>query len=265
MSFSQQQWIDIGAYTKSKGLDFISSPFSNAAVEVLEAAHVDCYKIGSGEVTNLLLLEKVSQTSKPVIISSGMSSYLELDAAVQFLLDREVKLSILQCTTAYPTQPENYGLNVITELKERYPTLEIGFSDHSGSLSAGIAAVTLGAQILEFHVVFHKSMFGPDVEASLTLEEAKDLVRYCQEVSTAMSYPIDKSETKHFSELKSIFEKSLSVNKDLPEGHVLRFEDLEAKKPKGYGMDANQFEKVIGQRLMSSMKAWSFLKHNDIS
>jgi N-acetylneuraminate synthase len=265
MSFTPEQWKAIGAYTKSKGLEFISSPFSNAAVDVLEDAEVDRYKIGSGEVTNLLLLEKVAKTGKPVIISSGMSSLDELDCAVKFLTDQQVKVSILQCTTAYPTQPNQYGLNVITELKQKYPSFPVGFSDHSGSLSAGIAATALGAEILEFHVVFHKSMFGPDVKASLTIEETKDLVRYCQEVSTAMSYPIDKSETKHFSELKSIFEKSLSVNKDLPEGHVLRFEDLEAKKPKGYGMDANQFEKVIGQRLMSSMKAWSFLKHNDIS
>jgi N-acetylneuraminate synthase len=207
----------------------------------------------------------VSQSGKPVIISSGMSSYQELDAAVHFLLDREVKLSILQCTTAYPTRPEHYGLNIIQELQKRYPKLEIGFSDHSGSLSAGIAAVTLGAQILEFHVVFHKAMFGPDVKASLTLEEATDFVRYCKEVSVAIAHPVDKFDNEQFSELKSIFEKSLAVNKDLPEGHLLTFEDLEAKKPKGYGMDANQFEKVIGQRLIYSMKAWSFLKHNNIS
>ena len=264
MSFTQEQWNEIGEYTKAKGLDFISSPFSNAAVDLLEEAKVDIYKIGSGEVTNLLLLEKVVQTQKPIIISSGMSSYQELDDAVQFLLERKADVSILQCTTAYPTQPEQYGLNVITELQKRYPNLKIGFSDHSGSLSAGLAAITLGAEILEFHVVFHKKMFGPDVKASLTLEETKDLVVCGKEIITALNNPIDKKSNHQFTDLKSIFEKSLAVNKDLPKGHSIQFEDLEAKKPKGYGIDASSYQAIIGKKLVKDMKAWAFLTNDDI-
>ncbi|MGM0635493.1 MAG: N-acetylneuraminate synthase family protein [Bacteroidota bacterium] len=264
MSFTPEQWKAIGNYTKSKGLDFISSPFSNAAVDILEQAEVDAYKIGSGEVTNLLLLEKIAQTQKPVIISSGMSSFAELDRSVAFLLDRKVNLSILQCTTAYPTKPEQYGLNVIQELKQRYPTVTIGFSDHSGSLSAGLAAITLGAQILEFHVVFHKKMFGPDVKASLTIEQTKNLVDGGKDIITALKNPIDKKSNHQFSDLKSIFEKSLAVNKDLPEGHTIQFEDLEAKKPKGYGIDASTYQAIIGKKLVYKKKAWDFLKNSDL-
>ena len=264
MSFTPVQWKAIGAYTKSKGLEFISSPFSNAAVDVLEDAEVDRYKIGSGEVTNLLLLEKVAKTGKPVIISSGMSSLDELDCAVKFLIDRQVKVSILQCTSAYPTQPNQYGLNVITELKQKYPSLPIGFSDHSGSLSACIAATAFGAELLEFHVVFHKAIFGPDVKASLTLEETKELIKCCSEVQHALKSPINKTETKHFESLKQIFEKSLAVNKDLSKGHVLTFDDLEAKKPKGYGIDAADYKSVIGRELNKSLVAWEFLNQRDI-
>lgn len=264
MSFTQEQWNEIGKYTKEKGVDFISSPFSNAAVDVLEEAEVDTYKIGSGEVTNFLLLEKVAQTQKPVIISSGMSSYTELDAAVQFLLQRNVDLSVLQCTTAYPTQPEQFGLNVITELKGRYPDLKIGFSDHSGSTAAGIAATTLGAEIIEFHVVFHKEMFGPDVKASLTLEETKSLVEATNNIFKAINNPIDKQDHKEFSNLKAIFEKSLAVNKDLPKGHVLGFKDLEAKKPKNKGIDASNYLSIIGKKLNKDLRAWNFLNQIDL-
>ena len=263
MSFTQEQWINIGQHCKQKGLDFISSPFSNAAVDVLENAEVDAYKIGSGEVTNHLLLEKVAQTGKPVILSSGMSSFEELDRSIQFLKKRKVNLSILQCTTAYPTQPEQYGLNVIQELKERYDH-PIGFSDHSGTTATGIAAISLGAEILEFHVVFDKQMFGPDVPASITFDETTELVNAAHAVHRALQHPIDKTDHSAFKDVKAIFEKSLAVNKNLSKGHVLRFEDLEAKKPKGYGIDAGQYASVIGKKMNQAIEAWSFLTEDMI-
>src|SRR5690606_10255310 len=107
------------------------------------------YKIGSGEVGNLLLLQRLKTTSKPVILSSGMSDWTELDRSASFLSDN--LFAVLQCTTAYPTQPEQWGLNIIPLLKERYST-NVGFSDHSGDIYASLAAVALGAQVLEFHV-----------------------------------------------------------------------------------------------------------------
>ncbi|MCH8535499.1 MAG: N-acetylneuraminate synthase family protein [Flavobacteriaceae bacterium] len=263
MSFSQEQWIEIGKHCKEVGLDFISSPFSNEAVNVLEKAGVDQYKIGSGEVNNLLLLEKIAQTNKPIILSSGMSSWEELDKSVDFLKNRGVEYSILQCTTSYPTKPDQWGLNVIQELKDRYG-VKTGFSDHSGKNTSGVAAMSLGAEIIEFHVVFHKEMFGPDVSSSLTLEEAKQLAEARDDLRIALSNPIDKSNNKDFKNLKSIFEKSLAVNKNLPKGHEISFEDLEAKKPKGYGIEASKFESIIGQKLRTSKKAWEFLNEEDL-
>ena len=263
MEFTQEQWIEIGKRCKEAGLLFISSPFSNAAVDILEKAGVEQYKIGSGEVTNFLLLKKISETGKPIIISSGMSSFEELDKAVAFLKDRNAHVSVLQCTTSYPTRPKDYGLNVISELKARYK-LPIGFSDHSASVATGIAAAAVGAEILEFHVVLDREQFGPDVTSSLTIDEASELVKGVKEISEALKNPINKNDNSAFLELKNIFEKSLAINKDLKKGHILTFDDLEAKKPKGYGIDASEYIKVIDKKLIKDLSQWDFLNYDDI-
>jgi N,N'-diacetyllegionaminate synthase len=263
MGFSLEQWKGIQQHCDEVGLDFICSPFSNLAVDWLEENGLEQYKIGSGEMNNFLLLEKIAQTGKPVILSSGMSSYAELDKAVEFLKERNVDFSILQCTTAYPTQPENYGLNVIQELQNRY-NVPIGFSDHSAKMETCIAAAALGARILEFHVVFDRQLFGPDSKSSLTFAETKELVEAVRNVASALSNPIDKNNTDAFSSLKQIFEKSLAVNKDLPQNHILTFEDLESKKPKGFGIDASRFQEVIGKSLNKDLKQWDFLNEGDL-
>lgn len=262
MGFTLEQWKGIKQHCDSLGLDFICSPFSNLAVDRLEEIGVEHYKIGSGEVNNFLILEKIAQTGKPVILSSGMSSYNELDKTVDFLKQRSVNFSILQCTTAYPTQPEQYGLNVIQELQNRY-NVPIGFSDHSAKVETCIAATALGASILEFHVTFDRALFGPDTKASLTIQETKDLVLAVRNIATALSNPIDKNTNADFTSLKQIFEKSLAVNKDLPKNHILTFEDLESKKPKGLGLDARRFQEVIGKALIKDLKQWDFLNEED--
>ncbi|SHM64697.1 N-acetylneuraminate synthase family protein [Flavobacterium xanthum] len=264
MSFSLEQWKGIKQHCDSLGLDFICSPFSNLAVDWLEEIGIEYYKIGSGEVTNFLILEKIAQTGKPVILSSGMSSYDELDRAVHFLRERKVGFSILQCTTAYPTQPEQYGLNVIQELKVRY-NVPIGFSDHSAKMETCIAATAMGASILEFHVVFDRQLFGPDAKASLTIQETKNLVAAVQNVATAMLNPIDKNNNIAFSELKQIFEKSLAVNKKLAKNHILTFDDLESKKPKNYGILASTYQDVIGRKLKFDKNQWDFLNEEDLA
>ena len=264
MEFTLEQWKGIKAHCDAVGLDFICSPFSNMAVDWLEEIGVKIYKVGSGEVNNFLLLEKIAQTGKPVIISSGMSNFEELDQTVAFLKNKNVAFSILQCTTAYPTKPEQYGFDVMQELKERYQ-VPIGFSDHSAKVSTGIAAVALGSEILEFHVVFHRSMFGPDAIASLTLEETKQLVAAVNDIYIAQNSPVNKNSNDDFKALKSIFEKSLAINKNLPAGHTLTFADLESKKPKGFGISAADFQQVIGRKLKVDKTQWDFLNEEDLA
>ncbi len=264
MEFSLEHWKELKQHCDEVGLEFMSSPFSNKAVDLLEEVGVKRYKVGSGEVNNLLLLDKISKTGKPVILSSGMSSYEELDTTVSFLEQRNVSYSILQCTTSYPTTPKKIGLNVIKELKERY-NVTIGFSDHSSAIETCIAATALGAEIIEFHVVFDKNMFGPDAKSSLTIDETSVLVKAIRNIDIALNNPINKNDNSIFKPLKNIFEKSLAVNKTLPKGHVIRFEDLESKKPNNYGINASEYERVVGNTLKTKIEKWSFLKDENLS
>ncbi|MFY0591792.1 N-acetylneuraminate synthase family protein [Roseivirga sp.] len=265
MAFTFEQWVGIKSHCEEVGLEFMSSPFSLAAVEILECLNVNRYKIGSGEVNNLLLLERIARTGKPIIISSGMSNYNELEASVNFLKPYGNHVSILQCTTSYPTKGEHLGLNVIEELKKHYPDLPIGFSDHSGNIYAGLAAVSLGAKILEFHVTFDKRMFGPDASSSLEIEEVKRLVEGVRFIEKSLQHPVDKNDLSPYETLKPIFEKSLAVNKPLSEGHILQQEDLESKKPSGMGVPAKDYQKVIGKKLMRRLKKYDFLTYDDLN
>ncbi len=259
MEFTADQWKGLRAHCAEKNLKFISSPFSIAAVELLDRLDIDAFKIGSGEVRNFLLLERIAKTGKPIILSSGMSSFDELDHTIGFLKSFKNELSILQCTTAYPTQPEQWGLNVIGQLKSRY-NLSVGFSDHSGDVFACLAAVACGAEIFEFHVVFDKRQFGPDSVASITIDQAARLCEGISQIKRAINNPIEKSDINQFSQLKKMFGKTLAVNKDLVKGHEISVDDLETKKPGDQGIEADQFAKVIGKRLTMNIKKWSFLK-----
>lgn len=264
MSFTKEQWIGIKNHCKEKGLEFMSSPFSQAAVDLLEALDIKRYKIGSGEVNNFLMLEKIVRTGKPILLSSGMSSFKELDAAVHFIQKRGNDLTILQCTTSYPTPAERIGLNVIAELKDRYPGVKIGLSEHTGKIYTGLAAVSLGAEALEFHAVFDRRMFGPDASSSLTIDEIKELATGVRFLEKALSNPVDKSDNSAYTGVKKIFEKTLAVNKDLPVGHEIQFEDLEAKKPANMGIPASVFKEVIGKPLKNSKYRYDFLQAEDI-
>jgi N-acetylneuraminate synthase len=264
MSFTKEQWFEIKEHCENVGLEFISSPFSLAAVDLLEELGVKRYKIGSGETNNLLMLEKIALTGKPIILSSGMSSFQELQATVDFLKPFGNDLTLMQCTTAYPTSEENIGLNVITELKLRFKDLKVGFSDHSGLIYPCISAATLGAEVLEFHVVFDKRMFGPDAKSSLTIDEVSELVKGVHFIEKTLANPIDKNDLSPYIGLKNIFEKSLAVNKGLPIGHIITKDDLEAKKPSGKGVSASEFNKLIGLELLVEKKEYDFLNLSDL-
>ncbi|MCE7055261.1 N-acetylneuraminate synthase family protein [Algoriphagus sp. AGSA1] len=263
MEFTPSQWQELRDHCKEKKLKFISSPFSIAAVELLAKIDVDLFKIGSGEVKNHLLLEIIGQTQKPIILSSGMSSMHELADTISFLKKFTNKLSVLQCTTAYPTIPNQWGLNVIKELKERF-NLPTGFSDHSGDIFACLAAAAHGAEIFEFHVVFDKRQFGPDSSASITIDQTKQLCLGIRQIQESLFSPVQKDDTEKYEGLKSMFGKSLAVNKDLPKGHEIVLSDLETKKPGNRGIPAYDYHSVLGKTITVDLKKWDFLTSKHI-
>jgi N-acetylneuraminate synthase len=265
MELTTQQWKEIKQHCDKVNLQFISSPFSCKAVDVLEEAGVSCYKIGSGEVTNFLLLEKIAQTGKPIILSSGLSTMQDLDEAVWYLKEKGVKTSILQCTTAYPTTPTEWNLHIIKDFRKRY-NVPTGFSDHSGDVTACLAATSLGAEIVEFHVVFDKRMFGPDAKASIEIDEVPRLAKGVREIREALKSEATKDEqAQQVAGLKTLFGKSLCINKDVNEDHVIAIEDLEARKPFGYGIPPGEFNCVVGKKVKRPMKQWEFITSKDLN
>jgi N,N'-diacetyllegionaminate synthase len=261
MEFNLKEWQELKNHCDEVGLEFMSSPFSCAAVDLLEEVGVKRYKIGSGELQNYLMLEKIAKTGKPIILSSGMSDWGELEDTICFLKPYGNELSLLQCTTAYPTQPQEWGLATLSEMKKRF-NVPIGFSDHSSTPVAGIAAAALGAEILEFHAVFDKTMFGPDAKASLTIQEIKRLVDGVKMVTTSLNSSYNKENSLKYSELKTMFGKSLAVNKNLKKGHSIQVEDLESKKPGAMGIPAKEYSTIIGKKINCDLNQWDFLKED---
>jgi len=263
MEFTAEQWAGIKQHCEEKGVEIMASQFSVAAVDLLEKLKVKRYKIGSGEVTNFLMLEKIVKTGKPILLSSGMSNYKELDATVDFIKDFGNEIVLFQCTTQYPTEAQNSGLNVVSEMKQRYG-LKVGLSDHSGTIYPSLAAVALGAELIEFHAVFDKKMFGPDATSSLTIQQVKQLREGVNYIDTSLQNPVNKNDNEKYAQLKTMFGKSLAVNKNLPQGHILTFSDLESKKPATEGISTTLYKEVLGKVLLRDLNKWDFLTDNDI-
>jgi N,N'-diacetyllegionaminate synthase len=264
MEFTLEQWAGLKQHCDDKNVEFISSPFSIAAVDLLEQIGVKRYKIGSGELGNFLMLDCIAKTGKPIILSSGMSDWEELDETITFLKPYGNLLALLQCTTAYPTKPEQWGLAVMSEMRERYQ-IPVGFSDHSAEIYACLAAATLGAEILEFHAVFNHQMFGPDAKASLNLQQISELVNGVRKINTALQATSLKNEASAFVDLKVMFGKSLALNKDLLAGTTIHLSDLESKKPANKGVSAKNFKEVIGKKLLHNLNKGEFINLSDLA
>lgn len=263
MEFTEPQWAALADEARSAGLHFLSSAFSAEAVELLDRIGVPAWKVGAGEVTNLPLLEQMARTRKPVLLSSGMSTWAELDLAVDTVRRGGAPVAVLQCTSSYPTPPEKLGLNVIAELRARYGC-PVGLSDHSGTIFAGLAAAALGADLLEVHVVFSRECFGPDTTSSITTGELAELVRGVRFVEKALAHPIDKNAMAgELDPMRQIFGKSIVAVRDLPAGHTLRRDDLGLKKPAN-GLPAARMNSVIERRLRRAVAGGTALTEDDL-
>lgn len=263
MELSEDAWVGVKDKCDLLGVEFLATPFSNAAVELLERLGVNRYKIGSGDLMNPLLIKRVAMTGKEVILSTGLCDLSEIDNTVTILKKHDCPFVILQCTTQYPTEAKNIGLSWVSELAERYqcPT---GLSDHSGTIFPGIAAAALKAGVVEVHVTFDKRMFGPDSKASLTFDQLKELVEGIMFINQATIHNVEKTLSAEKLELARIFGKSLAVNKDMSAGDEISFNDLEGKKPADAGISVDKIEVVLGRVLKVDKKCWEFIKEKDI-
>jgi N,N'-diacetyllegionaminate synthase len=261
-AFNEKSWIELVDHAHSVGLCFISSPFSEAAVDLLVRVGADVLKIASGEVGNLPLLIHSAKSGLPVMVSSGMSSLAEIDNAVKILEAQAVRFAVFQCTSAYPCPPERIGLNLITDFQKRYQC-PVGLSDHSGTIYAGLAAATLGAAMVEVHVCFSKEMYGPDVPASLTPNDLARLVEGATFVGRAVACHVYKDyEAEKTADLRKIFTKSIVARTSLPAGARLALTDLAFKKP-GTGIPAARYEELLNRKLRHDVEQDHFFSLTD--
>jgi N-acetylneuraminate synthase len=263
MEFSETQWIGLKEHAQKCGLDFLSSPFSKEAFILLDRIGVPAWKLGSGEVFNSYLLDLMIKTKKPILLSSGMSTYDDLKNQVYGIEQANGKFAIFQCTTTYPTSYSEIGLNIIGELKNRFKC-PVGLSDHSGTIFPSLAAVALGVKLIEVHVTMSKYMFGPDISSSLTIEQLKEMVEGVRAISCMLNNPCDKNilDEEH-GNLKKIFAKGIYINKDIEVNSVLSEEDLCMKKPL-QGITAERYKEILGKRIRKDLKKGQYITWDDI-
>ena len=246
--FQEDQWRGLMQHARERNLIFLSSPFSIEAVDLLDRLGVPAWKVASGEITNFQMLEHMGKTHKPILLSTGLSAWEELDRAVNFIRELGIGVALFQCTTAYPCPPEEVGLNVIGELRARYQ-VPVGLSDHTGKIYSGLGAISLGANLLEVHITLSREMYGTSVGASLTPAELEQLVEGTRFIETVMRSPIDKDmSAKAKAGLRPVFLKSVVAKNDLVAGTILEKKDLTTKKP-GTGIPADRLDELIGRKL----------------
>jgi N,N'-diacetyllegionaminate synthase len=263
MEFSAVEWRGLAEHARACGIDFISSPFSVEAIDLLESLDVPFWKVASGEVCNRLLLERIWKTGKPVVFSTGMSTFAEIDGVLEEGRSRGCEVAVMQCSTSYPTAPSDWGLGMIRELSDRYG-VPVGFSDHSGSIYAGLAATALGARLLEVHLTLSRKAFGPDVPASLTPEEFGHLVAGSRAIGTSLRSGFDKDDFAARAEnVRRVFSRSVALRDDLPSGTTLERGHLTLKKP-GTGIPPDELDALVGRRLKVDKNANRLLTLEDL-
>ena len=245
-AFGDTQWTALKRRCDERGVVFLSSSFSEAAVDQLERIGAQIHKVPSGEVTNLFLLERLAATGKPIVLSSGMSSWIELDRAVD-VLRQSPRLIVLQCCSVVPCSDKQVGINVMMEMAARYGC-EVGLSDCTHGIAAGVAAATLGATLIEKHATFSRALHGGSLGHSMEPAQLREYCENLESVWAMLDNSVDKDNLTACAELKSTFQKSLVSAHDLYRGLVLGREHLAAKRP-GSGISTFEIDKVLGRRL----------------
>jgi N-acetylneuraminate synthase len=248
-AFTLSEWQLIVNKCKAESIDFCVSVFCVRAIEMMVEIGVKNLKLGSGDLNNLELQDSLMNWNGNLFISTGMSTYSEIDQAINaFKFQLELgTLTVFQCTSKYPTPMDQVGLNVMKEIKNKWK-VRIGLSDHSEGIDSSIAAICHGAEAIEKHVVFSLDMFGPDVTSSINFEELKTLVKFRDNYNYLMK-AIDKdSQALQLANERQIFGRSLGFNRAFRSGEIVRVEDFCLRKPAG-GLNWNDRHLFVGKKL----------------
>jgi len=253
------------SYCLEKKIKFLSTAFDLESIDLLMNFGIEIFKIPSGEITNLPFLLKIGSLNKTVILSTGMSNLGEIEDALNVLEASGTlrnNIFVLHCNTEYPTPFEDVNLNAMITIQNAFK-VQVGYSDHTNGIEIPIAAVALGAQIIEKHFTLNKTMEGPDHKASLEPHELKEMVRCIRNIELAMGNGIKKAS---ISEQKNIHiaRKSIYINKNLKAGHVISSEDVIMKRP-GNGISPMLMDNVINKKLANDIEVDHQLTWSDFS
>jgi sialic acid synthase SpsE len=247
-------------YCNEIGIQYLCTPFCPLAVDMLDELGVVGFKTGSGEMTNFPLMERIAKTGKPVIVSTGMCTYEEVEETVNFLKAKKVQFMITNCTSIYPAPYETINLNLIPEYKKNFNIL-VGHSDHTPDIWTSLGAAALGAKVIEKHFTLNRAMKGPDFEVSLEPHEFKQMVEAINKIDAALG-----SKKKLHGDEENVRDwahHSVVTLVDLPENSILKSEMLSVKRP-GRGIPAKHLGDILEHRTTKALPKDSILQWDDI-
>lgn len=261
-ALSEEEEIRLKEYVESKGLIFLSTPFSRAAADRLERMHVSAYKIGSGECNNYPLIEHIAQFGKPMIVSTGMNDMESIHKTVDILERYHIDYALLHCTNIYPTRPEYIRLGAMQELMNQFPDVPIGLSDHSLNNNACLAATALGASILERH--FTDSMYrtGPDISCSMDPVALSSLIQGSKEIfhmRGGFKHALPEEQVT----IDFAFATVVAI-KDIAKGESFTQDNIWVKRPGTGEIRAEYYNQCIGQTATRDIQSGEHLLHSDV-
>lgn len=246
LELTENDFRELQKYCEQKKIKFFTTGFDLESLAFLKTLHMGLWKVPSGEITNLPYLEFIGKCNEPVILSTGMSTMEEIEAAINVLVKSGVeknKITVLHCNTDYPTRFEDVHLNAMKTIKERLG-VEIGYSDHTPGVEVSVAAVALGAKVIEKHFTLDKSLPGPDHKASLDPIELETLVIQIRNVESALGRS-EKIPSEREAKNISVSRKSIVAKKDIKVGEIFTKDNLTTKRP-GTGINPMKWYEVLG-------------------
>lgn len=261
-SLTPEEFRRLANHCREMGVTFLSTPFDEESADLLEELEVPAFKIASGDLNHLALLRHIAKKNKPIFLSTGASTWKEIDQAVETITGlSSAQLVILHCVAAYPAPDAEANLKVIPEMEKRYG-LPVGWSDHTLGIDLALASVALGGRVIEKHFTTDQSLPGGDNEMSILPEDLSRLLEGSRRIYSALG-TADKAPTAAESDLLPLLRRSLVVRERLAAGEVITAANLTAVRP-ATGIPADRIDQVVGKRAVTALEAYSPLKWEDL-
>jgi sialic acid synthase len=244
---------ELQAYARGAGMTFFATAFDFESADFLAGLDVPAFKIASGDIRNTPLLRHVADFGKPMILSTGGADLADVERAVGTVLPFNRQVCVLQCTAAYPCDTDDLNLKVITTLRERFPELVVGLSDHQNGIAMAVVAYMLGARVIEKHFTLNHAWKGTDHAFSLMPEGMRKLVRDLKRVPRALGDGVKRPLEVEDGPLRKMGKKLVAA-RDLEEGHVLAAEDIAVRSPADGGLPPYELDRVVGLRLLRALR-----------